>query len=247
MSALIIRIRRQPGLDLLASAALLVGGTLLLSAAGADLLELGSDFLWRATSLFVAMAVVIGFLVCGNHGPARFGPANRITLTRVALLALVASSIGEVPDDALRWAVIGVTTVALILDGFDGRVARRSRSSSSFGARFDMETDAALIMVLSVLCWQFGQAGVWVLLAGGMRYGFVLASKLWSWLRVPLPASRRRQTVCILQSAGLLAVLSPLFTRPASDLLAAALLVMLSLSFAADIRWLSRRRTAEAD
>ena len=37
---------------------------------------------------------------------------------------------------------------------------------SSFGARFDMETDAAFILILSVLVWQHGKAGAWVL---GMR------------------------------------------------------------------------------
>ena len=37
----------------------------------------------------------------------------------------------------------------LILDGVDGRVARARGEVSAFGARFDMETDALLLLCLS--------------------------------------------------------------------------------------------------
>ena len=40
--------------------------------------------------------------------------------------------------------------MALILDGVDGKVARRTGTSTALGARFDMEVDAFLILVLSV-------------------------------------------------------------------------------------------------
>ena len=49
----------------------------------------------------------------------------------------------------------------------------RSNEASSFGARFDMETDALLILVLAALVWQHGKAGPWILAAGLMRYAFV--------------------------------------------------------------------------
>ena len=39
---------------------------------------------------------------------------------------------------------------ALALDGVDGQVARRTGTASELGARFDMEVDAFLILVLSV-------------------------------------------------------------------------------------------------
>ena len=42
-----------------------------------------------------------------------------------------------------------LASVALILDGVDGKVARRTRNASAFGARFDMEVDAFLILVFS--------------------------------------------------------------------------------------------------
>ena len=43
-----------------------------------------------------------------------------------------------------------MATVALLLDAVDGQVARRTNTVSALGARFDMETDAFLVLVLSV-------------------------------------------------------------------------------------------------
>ena len=65
---------------------------------------------------------------------------------------------------------MALATVVAVLDGIDGWLARRTGMASDFGARFDMETDAALIMVLALLAWQFGKAGVWVLASGLLRY-----------------------------------------------------------------------------
>ena len=65
-----------------------------------------------------------------------------------------------------------------------------------------METDALLVMALSVLAWQYGKAGAWVLLCGLLRYLFVAGGWLWPWLRRPLPPSIRRQTICVVQVVG---------------------------------------------
>ncbi|MFD8079956.1 CDP-alcohol phosphatidyltransferase family protein [Streptomyces sp. NPDC059718] len=45
-----------------------------------------------------------------------------------------------------------LATLALLVDAVDGRVARRTGTTSPLGARFDMETDAFLIRV----CCRFG-------------------------------------------------------------------------------------------
>ena len=80
---------------------------------------------------------------------------------------------------------VALAASVAVLDGVDGWLARRTRMASAFGARFDMETDAALILVLAVLAWQFGRAGAWVLACGLLRYAFVGAGVLWPWLRSP--------------------------------------------------------------
>ena len=46
---------------------------------------------------------------------------------------------------------------------------------SAFGARFDMEVDALLILVLSAGVWWFDKAGAWVWLSGLLRYAFIAA------------------------------------------------------------------------
>jgi phosphatidylglycerophosphate synthase len=78
------------------------------------------------------------------------GPANAITAVRagltVVLAVLVVRSFGHDVPVAL---VVALASVALATDALDGRVARRTGTVSQFGARFDMETDAALLLVLS--------------------------------------------------------------------------------------------------
>jgi phosphatidylglycerophosphate synthase len=98
-----------------------------------------------------------------GHNLARMGPADYITLVRLVLVALMASTLTRDSTAALQWTLIALTTVIGVMDGVDGWVARRTGTASAFGARFDMETDALLILVLSVLVWQHDKAGAWVL------------------------------------------------------------------------------------
>jgi phosphatidylglycerophosphate synthase len=176
--------------------------------------------------------------------PRPFGPANGVTLTRMTLVggvaALVADSFVSRPPVAV---LVALTTVALILDAVDGQVARRTGTSSPLGARFDMEVDAFLILVLSVHVAM--SLGVWVLLIGVMRYVFVVAGRVLPWLHGPLPPSTARKTVAALQGIVLLvagAGIIPRLPAYAAVLVALALLVW---SFARDIRWLWRVRVRE--
>ncbi|MFI5684214.1 CDP-alcohol phosphatidyltransferase family protein [Streptomyces sp. NPDC051636] len=168
-----------------------------------------------------------------------FGPANRVTLGRATLVggvtALVADSFESSPPVTL---LVGLTAVALILDGVDGKVARRTGTSTALGARFDMEVDAFLILVLSV--YVATQLGPWVLLIGSMRYAFVAAARVLPWLNAPLPPSFARKTVAALQGICLLLAGAELLPHTAN--LAVALLALGSLlwSFGRDVRWLYR-------
>jgi phosphatidylglycerophosphate synthase len=119
-------------------------------------------------------------------------------------------------------------------------MARRTGMASRFGARFDMEIDALLILALAVLTWQSGKAGAWVVLSGLLRYVFVASGWLLPPMRQPLPDSRRRQTICVIQVAGLIVALAPFVTPPASELIASAALATLVYSFVVDTMWLLR-------
>jgi hypothetical protein len=98
-----------------------------------------------------------------------------------------------------------------------------------------------------VLVWHFGKAGAWILLAGLIRYVFVAAAQALAWMRRPLPPSRRRQTVCVLQVIVLMTCLSPLFGPPLSSAIGLAGLLLLGWSFAVDIAWLARAAPASAE
>ncbi|MFF3062554.1 CDP-alcohol phosphatidyltransferase family protein [Streptomyces sp. NPDC057909] len=174
-----------------------------------------------------------------------FGPANGVTLARATLVggvtALVADSFVSRPPVAV---LVVLTTVALVLDAVDGQVARRTGTESALGARFDMEVDAFLILVLSVHVAM--SLGAWVLLIGAMRYVFVAAARVLPWLNGPLPPSMARKTVAALQ--GIVLLFAAARIVPGLPVYAAVLgaLALLVWSFGRDIRWLWRVRIRES-
>ncbi|MER8029387.1 CDP-alcohol phosphatidyltransferase family protein [Streptomyces bauhiniae] len=174
-----------------------------------------------------------------------FGPANRVTLGRATLVggvtALVADSFQSAPPVTL---LVGLTAVALLLDGVDGKVARRTGTSSALGARFDMEVDAFLILVLSV--YVATRLGPWVLLIGAMRYLFVAAARFAPWLNAPLPPSFARKTVAAVQGIALLTAGSALLPHPAELTVTLLALTSLVWSFGRDVAWLWRHARATA-
>ena len=220
------------------------GGLLLLSLLAllmADRLGLSG---WAVVKSLAVYLITLGWLLrhlSGHRPHARLFPANQVTLARLLLTALLAGWIGEPLAPAL-WTPALIAGVILALDGLDGWLARRGGWASAFGARFDMETDALLVLVLTALAWSLDKAGPWVIWAGLTRYLFLGGTRLWPWLGRPLPASRRRQTLCVLLVVALLLALLPPLRPPVSLLLASAGLTLVSYSFAVDIWWLWRRR-----
>ncbi|HSH76698.1 MAG TPA: CDP-alcohol phosphatidyltransferase family protein [Longimicrobiales bacterium] len=224
--------------------ALAVGLVLVAACATWWLLGLPASYVTVAGLLGVVLAsLVLWSLPAEVAGPG-IGAANRVTLARAALavpvfaLASPTFALGPGAEGvATRWWVIVLSTAVMVLDGVDGRVARRTGSRSAFGARFDMELDAALILVLSVLVWRTGRVDAWVLLIGLMRYLFVAASRIWPALGAELPASTRRKVVCVVQGVVLLVALGPIIPEPVAVGVTAAGLVALCYSFAVDVRW----------
>ncbi|MGZ9032091.1 MAG: CDP-alcohol phosphatidyltransferase family protein [Burkholderiaceae bacterium] len=236
-------LQRSAALDLVVTAIALALVGAAASAAGG----LSAAYPLKALLLYVVGAwLVWRALGRGTHPHPRFGAANRVTLVRLALMALLAALVGEaVPQPPLvstptAWLIVIVATLTAVLDAADGPLARRSGQSSDFGARFDMETDAALTLVLCVLVLQAGQAGPWVLAAGLMRYAFVVAARGWPWLAGALPPSRRRQTVCVVQITTLIVCLGPIVPPSVAAALAAVSVSLLAVSFVIDIRTLAR-------
>ncbi len=209
------------------------------------------DAVWQPhhllTSLvgFALLAGLINFHWAVKKTGQRFGEANQATLFRAGLVCLISSTLiagGDPP--AITWHLQVLIALALALDAVDGFIARRFKLCSAFGARFDMEIDALLLMVLSLLVWQSGQTGIWVLGIGLMRYIFVAASWIYPALKAPLAPSFRRKCVCALQGIALFTCLLPPLDQSEAVVVAALALVGLTGSFAIDIRTLLQSETA---
>lgn len=176
------------------------------------------------------------------HRPVpTFGPANWVTTVRAVGALAVAASIAVPPTRQVAAIAVAIGVVVTLLDGVDGWLARRTGMASAFGARFDMEVDALLILALAALAWRHHKAGAWVVLSGLLRYGFVGAGWVWDWMNGPLPPTFRAKLVCVLQIGALLLVLLPAVVPPASTTIAAVGLAGLSYSFLVDTRRLWRR------
>ena len=175
-----------------------------------------------------------------HHPYDRLGPANMLTGGRTLVMALIAGMATAPSAPSRVWPLIALASAGAIADLFDGPLARRSGMASAFGARFDMEVDALLILALSVLVWRSVPVGSWIVTAGLLRYGFIAAGWMLPWMNGPLPPSRRRQTVCVLQIVALIVCLGPPIPPAVVSPLAAASLVLLAWSFAVDVRWLHR-------
>jgi phosphatidylglycerophosphate synthase len=223
------------------TAALGVGAIALISTLG---LGLGAGYLPKVMAVFALGGLLVVRGLPQHHPFERFGPANQVTVVRGALVALLAGLMGEQAGAGVPALAMALATAAAVLDGIDGWLARRTRMASAFGARFDMETDALLIMVLALLTWQFGKAGVWVLASGLLRYLFVAAGVALPWMRRPLPPSQRRKAVAAVQVVALIVAVAPFIPAALSAVVAAAGLAALMLSFAVDGAWLFGRATA---
>lgn len=204
----------------------------------------GLSLLFPAVAMLVlAVKLVLAMnAIDAGHPHPRLGGANVVTLLRAALVALIAALIREVPSEAVAWTGVAAGTAVAFLDGADGYLARRSGLASGFGARFDMETDAFFILVLSALVWSNGKAGPWVLAAGSLRYLFVAAGWVLPWMRASLLPTRRGRLMAVLQMAGLLVALGPIVALPVSAWVAGVTLAGLVWSFGADVGRLWRGR-----
>ena len=201
----------------------------------------------KAAALTTAIAlIVVSRWRIDRHLEAvqRFGPANAVTSVRALLTAAIAALTGEPITPAVAGAAAVAGAIVLSLDGVDGWLARRTRMTSAFGARYDMEVDALLIQALAILAWTHGKAGAWVVLSGLLRYLFVAAGWIWPWMNRALFPSLRRKTICVAQIAGLLVALWPDVRPPLSNAAAALALAALSYSFLVDTLWLWRHRFA---
>lgn len=168
--------------------------------------------------------------------------ANLITTIRaLGTAGLIVWTVAVFLDrPAPHWQLVAiiVATVCEILDGVDGKVARKLGEASALGGRYDMEVDSVMLLTLSFALVGTGAAGWWVLVLGGWRYAFWAGQLVIPALRRELPYRWSRRLIAVL-------VISAAITGLAMDLVAlppimiTVLLIMaaalLTYSFGRDI------------
>ena len=174
-------------------------------------------------------------------GARGLGAANRVTLLRATLVGGVAA----LTADSFRTpapvpVLVGLASVALALDAVDGRVARRTGTVTPLGARFDMEVDAFLILVLSV--YVAGAAGPWVLAIGAARYALLAAGWMLPWLRGSAPARPWGKVVAAIQGIVLTVVAADVLPGAVAGIVLVVAFALLAESFGREVAWLWRHR-----
>ncbi|MBQ1074477.1 CDP-alcohol phosphatidyltransferase family protein [Micromonospora sp. C31] len=234
-------VRRGPAIGLIVQIVLLAG-----LAATVGLGPVG----WLAGAAYGTVLCLTLDRGLRGSGSDALGPADRVTLARALLVGAVTALTGDalaptaVDRPAAAGTLVALTAVALALDAVDGYVARRTGTASALGARFDMEVDAFLILVLAAAVAP--AVGVWVLTLGGMRYAFVAAGWVLPWLRRPLPPRYWRKVVAAAQGVLLLVAAAGVLPGPGDALVLAVALALLVESFGRDVGWLWRHRSARA-
>ncbi len=175
----------------------------------------------------------------------RLGAANRVTLLRAALIAVLGGFLFQpalAPEGAAGWAawVPGLLYLAAAaLDAADGAIARTTGSETQLGERLDGEVDALGLFIAAALAVWLGRAPA-VFLVVGCGYYLVQAA-VWLRRRRGRPVGRVRPRATARITAGCamgftVAILLPLFAAPGMVPAAAAIITALLAGFALD--WL---------
>jgi phosphatidylglycerophosphate synthase len=200
---------------------------------------------WLAGTAYALVVWVALSHALHRTGTRSLGAANTVTLARATLAcgvtALVADSlVGANTGGAPTAILVALAAVALVLDAVDGQVARRTGTTSALGARFDMEIDSVLVLVLSVFVgWSLGW---WVLAIGLARYAFVAAAWALPWMRTALPPRFSRKTVAATQGIVLAVASAGVLPTALTTAAVALALAVLCWSFGRDVGWLWRVR-----
>jgi len=213
----------------------------------ANLLGLGLFWITGSTLPIPALALAsLAYWVWEDRksfaAPASFGSANAVTAVRaLSLLPLAAAA------DAGRPTLVALWTLAIFtLDGVDGWLARRAANTTAFGARFDAETDASLTLLLSASAVALERAWPWVVIAGMLRFLWVLALAWSQRVEVGTPRTRIGRYAFSIAVTSFTASFWPPQLTPLSHALTAVATLVLCYSFSFSFRALFAAKRARA-
>lgn len=197
---------------------------------------------WLAGLAYGAVAVGLLSRALARSGAVLMGPADQVTLMRAVLIGGVAALVAESFSETFVVSVpVGTLTalavVALALDAVDGRVARKTGTVSAVGARFDMEVDSILVLLLSVYVAR--SLGLWVLAIGSPHYVLVVARWALPWLRRPVPPRYWCKVVAAVQGIALTTAAAGVLPRVVAVAALAGVAALLAESFGREVWWLA--------
>ena len=219
--------------------ATLIAGLFLMSTAVVFLTGFEVAPMALSFSGYLLGALLTALLLRKGYPHTFLGSGNIVTLLRMALASsLLAPIVGEAPAVDL----IFIATLALLLDGLDGWLARRESRVSSFGARLDIEVDSAFALILAVNSWVIGNVGPLIILFVLPRYVFIGFTKIFPWLGQPLPSRIGGKVVGTIQIIALIVLNLPNMDRNLVTLVVLGVSLALVWSFGRDVLWLYKQR-----
>ena len=153
--------------------------------AAAISLTLGHTFILSIVS-FVSFSI---FIYSNKITLAAFpygGFANWVTTIRLFIIHSYIAFWEHIPYAAF---VAGLV-IFVLLDGLDGKVARKYNQSTIFGEYYDMELDALFVLFVCIFLYLKGISGLWILLPGALRYLFVIYT--WVFSSIPKKDDKQR-------------------------------------------------------
>lgn len=212
-------------------------------------------FVTSGTVLVVEFGILWWFLLENkpSDGDLRawLGLPNALTLSRGMLIAFVAGFLAVPKPTGTLSVVPGILYgITVVIDFFDGFVARRTARTTLLGERLDIEFDALGLLVVSLLGVVWGVLPIPYLAVGVARYVFVAGC----WFRRQrdkpvhaLPPSQERRILAVTQMLVVTSALLSLFDPLLMQVIATISLVPFLVGFVRD--WLivtGRHRTGES-
>ena len=201
---------------------------------------------WTCAAILPLPVLIWRILIAFAKEPGKLpeayfpGLANQITIFRGLLICLLAGFLfPKSPQGFLAWLPGFLYFTALIMDGFDGYLARFRKETSAFGTFLDRDLDALGTLIGVLLAVHYARLPDWYILAG-MAYYLFAFGQWWREKRGlplhPLPASRYRRYVAVLQSVFIALALLPVTVLPKSGMTAALVMIPVLAGFLRDWR-----------
>lgn len=191
-----------------------------------------TEVLLISTSSYMAW-----FLVFWYTGSKRVNLADRITIGRWLLFVLcVMAAIYTMQSS--WWILFGIS-LAVVLDGVDGWLARKLNIESEHGRVLDMEVDHMTTSLLVALSVMIIGVGPWLLFLNLLRPVYLLLGRQKMREKEYRSSSQlmRAKIICILSQILLIINLAPVLDLSSKQFLSALNLILLSYSFGIDL-WL---------